>query len=85
MGERVAVEVAEKAREIWLEVLGAPSATAEQTFLDLGGESIAAVRIAARVEDELDVQIDIVALFDDPTLTVFVDHVLDRFRSSTGV
>ncbi|MBM2620131.1 phosphopantetheine-binding protein [Actinoplanes sp. LDG1-06] len=58
---------------IWRDVLGTGDAG---TFLELHGQSISAVRIVARIEDELGLDVDVAVLFDDPDLPAFIDAVL---------
>lgn len=70
MGERVA--------GIWRDVLGVDAGDrVDATFFELQGQSISAVRIAARIEDELGVEIDVAVLFEDPDLAGFVAAVLE--------
>lgn len=71
-------EIERKVTEIWRDVLGARPGQDEATFFELSGQSIAAVRITARVEDELGVLVDIGELFEDPDLPGFVDVVLGK-------
>lgn len=61
--------------QIWCGVLGVPPGEADQTFLDLGGQSISAVLIATRLKDELGVDIEVGDLFDDPTLASLQEQV----------
>ena len=69
-------EIERQVTEIWRDVLGARSDQDDATFFELSGQSIAAVRIAARVEDEVGVQVDIGDLFEDPDLPEFVALVV---------
>jgi len=62
--------------EIWRSVLDMPEGRKDLTFFDLQGQSISAVRIVARVEDELGVAVDVGVLFEDPDLTTFTRTVL---------
>lgn len=62
-----AASVAEQVAAIWKDVLseGEPGAS----FFELGGDSIAAVRLVGLIEDELGVEIEVGDIFeDDPTL-----------------
>ncbi|MDU0292794.1 phosphopantetheine-binding protein [Saccharothrix longispora] len=72
----------EHVAQIWKEVLGAPDAPPEATFFELGGQSISAVRIAARIEEEIGVSVDIGDLFEDPDLTTFIRDVLAKARAT---
>lgn len=68
-------ELADRVARIWRDVLNAHDRSAQATFFDLGGQSIAAVRIAGRVEDELGIQVDVGMLFEDSDLDGFTRHV----------
>ncbi|MFV2104025.1 phosphopantetheine-binding protein [Micromonospora sp. LOL_024] len=66
---------------IWRDVLGVrDDALTDATFLDLQGQSISAVRIAGRIEEELGVEVDAAVLFEDPNLATFVDLVVAGTR-----
>ncbi|MHC0430264.1 phosphopantetheine-binding protein [Streptomyces sp. O3] len=69
---------------IWTDVLGA--AAAEQrdaTFFELSGESIAAVRIVTRIEDEIGAELEVGDLFEeDPTLAALVRLVVERIEDA---
>jgi acyl carrier protein len=69
-------EIERRVTEIWRDVLGARPGQDDATFFELSGQSIAAVRITARVEDELGVLVDVGELFEDPDLPGFVAIVL---------
>jgi acyl carrier protein len=62
--------------EIWTTVLKASTGDGDATFFTLGGESIAAVRLVTRIEDELGVTLDVSEIFeDDPTLAELIAKV----------
>jgi len=67
--------------QIWCGVLGAPPGASEQTFLDLGGQSISAVLIATRLKDELGVDIEVDDLFDDPTLASLQEQIRLKYSA----
>ena len=69
-------EIERRVTAIWRDVLGARPDQDDATFFELSGQSIAAVRITAQVEEEVGVQIDIGDLFEDPDLPAFVALVL---------
>ena len=68
--------------QIWDDVLGAAASRREATFYDLGGQSMSAIRIVTRIEDELGVTVDVTELFDDPDLETLVETVLVRARAA---
>ncbi|MER7764840.1 phosphopantetheine-binding protein [Streptomyces sp. NPDC097619] len=72
--------IEQKVSVIWSEVLGeSVSELEDATFFELSGESIAAVRIVSRIEDELDVQVDVGDIFEeDPTLSALIGIVVAR-------
>lgn len=61
---------------IWQDVLRMPAGRRDATFFELQGQSVSAVRIAARIEDELGIVIDVGILFEDPDLDTFVSKVM---------
>ena len=70
------MNVESKVTEIWTAVLSVRPGHEEETFFELGGESIAAVRLVTRIEDELDVVIDVGDIFeDDPNLAALISTV----------
>jgi acyl carrier protein len=62
--------------EIWRDILGMPEGRHDLTFFELQGQSISAVRIVGRIEDELGVVVDIGILFEDPDLHTFTAAVV---------
>lgn len=71
-------EIERRVTEIWRDVLGARPGQDDATFFELSGQSIAAVRMTARVEDEVGVLVDIGDLFEDPDLPGFIELVLAK-------
>jgi peptidyl carrier protein len=65
---------------IWTDVLGPGSDRPGATFFELNGQSIAAVRIAAAVEEQLGVTLDIGDLFEDPDLATLTRDVQARIE-----
>ncbi|MFC4057208.1 phosphopantetheine-binding protein [Planomonospora corallina] len=71
--------IRKKVEEIWTEVLGVTEGQEDASFFELGGESVTASRIVARVEDELGVWVEVGDIFeDDPTMEEFVRTVAAR-------
>jgi len=69
-GESVAprTPVEEFLAEIWREMLRIPSVGINQRFLDVGGDSLLAARIVARVCQQLDVDLNLLDFLDAPTI-----------------
>jgi acyl carrier protein len=64
---------------IWKEILEMPDGQTQATFFELKGDSISAIRLVSRIEEELDVLLDVGDLFeDDPDLETFVSDVVAR-------
>jgi amino acid adenylation domain-containing protein len=53
---------------IWSEILGAARIGLDDDFFDLGGHSMLAVRMAARVRDTLDIELPLADVFEQPTI-----------------
>ncbi|WP_069170220.1 phosphopantetheine-binding protein [Streptomyces griseus] len=73
-------DIAQQVATIWTEVLGPGSDRPGATFVELNGQSIAAVRIAARVEEQLGITLDIGDLFEDPDLQTLTRGILARIE-----
>ncbi|WP_194913612.1 phosphopantetheine-binding protein [Catenulispora rubra] len=71
-------DIAQRVAAIWTDILGPGSDRAGATFFELNGQSIAAVRIAAAVEEQLGVTLDIGDLFEDPDLETLTRDILAR-------
>ncbi len=54
--------------DIWADVLGVDVVTADQSLFALGGDSLAAMQVAARISAELDVELPLERLLLAPTL-----------------
>ena len=53
--------------EIWREVLDVDRVSAHDSFWDLGGHSLVATRVLARLQDAIGVELPLQALFEHPT------------------
>lgn len=62
--------------EIWTAILGVPEGEEPGTFADMGGDAMAALKIAARVRSELGVPVEPGDLYVHQDLASFVRHVL---------
>lgn len=61
--------------ELWAEVLGCASLRSDANFFMLGGNSIAAVRMMARISELFGVELELREIFETPNLKAFADKV----------
>jgi acyl-CoA synthetase (AMP-forming)/AMP-acid ligase II len=54
--------------DLWCQVLCLPGVGIHQRFLEVGGDSILAAQLAARIDQQLDMQFSLIDLFDHPTI-----------------
>ncbi|MCF8568746.1 amino acid adenylation domain-containing protein [Gordonia sp. HY002] len=64
--------------KLFADLLGLDRASVTESFFDLGGNSLAATRIAARVSDELGVDVKVRDVFDAPSVRELVATVSGR-------
>lgn len=69
-------ETGERVEEIWKSALGLSGGETDATFRELGGRAIAAVRIVARIEDDLGIRVKAGDLYGHPRLDAFTRHVV---------
>jgi len=65
----------ERLAAIWQEILGIDRVARDDDFFHLGGDSLSATRLIARVRHRLKVDIPLRALFETPTLCGFAERV----------
>src|SRR5579864_3677189 len=68
---------------IWQDMLGAESIGPDQNYFDLGGDSILAVQLFIRIEQEFNVKLPLATLFDAPTIQELA-QILQREASASG-
>lgn len=61
---------------IWRDLLGVADVTPDADFFDLGGHSLIAIRMMARIEREMKVMLPLASLFEASTLAAFSDLVV---------
>ncbi|WP_222719952.1 phosphopantetheine-binding protein [Actinokineospora xionganensis] len=77
--------ICQQVEAIWNDVLNVRSGQEEATFFELGGESISAVRLVSRIEDELEILIDVGDIFeDDPTLSALISTVTAKAAETSA-
>jgi aryl carrier-like protein len=78
-------ETEERLCAIWREVLERDDFGVEDDFFDLGGHSLSAMRVLARVRRDFLVDIPIRRLFDNPTIAAFGVDVEKHREAAAGV
>jgi amino acid adenylation domain-containing protein len=72
--------------DLWRQVLGLDRAVGRnESFFELGGNSLSAARVANRLQEELGEAVHVVALFDAPTVAELATHLLRTYgEAATG-
>ncbi len=60
---------------MWTELLGVDDIGEDDNFFDLGGHSLIAIRLMARIHRELEVRLQLATLFDAPTVSALADLI----------
>jgi len=61
--------------EIWSDLLGIERIGADDDFLELGGDSLLAIRLLARLRDRLHVDLTVADLFERPTVQLLAIQI----------
>lgn len=69
-----------KVQLIWNEILGAKYFGRNDNFFEVGGHSLKAVRLASRIEKELEVNFGVADVFAFPTIAAMSDHINTSLR-----
>ncbi|MDQ0599372.1 acyl carrier protein [Streptomyces canus] len=67
--------LADTVTAVWTEVLGIDGIGPDDDFFDLGGDSLVATRLTARLEQRLGTAIDVLTVFDHPTIGELVTEL----------
>ncbi|BBX58802.1 hypothetical protein MSHO_41470 [Mycobacterium shottsii] len=67
---------------IFARVLGLERVGADQSFFDLGGDSLLAMRVVAAVNTALAADLSVLVLFDAPSVAELVPHINKRSAAS---
>ncbi len=70
--------VEEKIAEFWSDLLGVGQPEPDADFFDLGGHSLAAVRLFAKIRKEYATDLPLATLFQAPTLRLLSDMVIKK-------
>ncbi|WP_060479570.1 non-ribosomal peptide synthetase, partial [Pseudomonas monteilii] len=77
-------DVQERVAGIWREVLKVQAVAADDHFLLLGGNSIAATQVTARLAEELAIELSLRTLFEAPTLAEYSARVAAMLGRGAG-
>jgi amino acid adenylation domain-containing protein len=69
--------------EIWAEVLGVPRVGRDDHFFDLGGHSLRAAQVAARVRQRFGIEFTLRALFDGASLADIAQQIQVKLEQTT--
>jgi amino acid adenylation domain-containing protein len=69
---------------VWREVLGVQAVGRHDNFFDLGGHSLNAIRVAARLRDALGVEVAVRMMFDTPTVVELAARLRERGAPKSG-
>lgn len=68
-------EIEELIGGIWQEVLQRDKIGIHENFIGLGGHSLAAIRVTARINRELELDIKLSKIFEHPTIETYAKHI----------
>jgi aryl carrier-like protein len=78
-------QVEKMLHEIWSEVLQTPQLGIDDNFLNVGGNSLQAIRVMARVNENFGLDLTLTSIFEYPTISSFgnfvektIDQLLDQ-------
>jgi acyl transferase domain-containing protein len=77
-------EVEERVAAVWREVLGVAEVGALDSFLELGGDSLLATRLMARLREELAVDLPMDRLFEQPTVAAVAAAAVEARAGRAG-
>ena len=70
--------------EVWAEVLDVDEVPDGAGFFEMGGHSLLAIRVMARLRDRLGVDLALVELFTNPTIEAFAAVVAEQVPEEPG-
>lgn len=68
-------ELEEMIAEIWQEVLKIEQVGVNDSFLALGGHSLSAIRIVSRINEALELPVNVNSVFEKPTIAAFAEYL----------
>lgn len=76
-------EVTTQLTQIWQDMLGVKPIAPDQNYFELGGDSILAVQLFTRIEQQFQIKLPLTTLFDAPTIAQLA-HVLQEEKCVSG-
>jgi acyl carrier protein len=76
--------VEEEVARIWREVLGLEQLSVDDNFFDLGGHSLMATRVLARVQDLFKVELSLLKMFESPTIATMAANIAEAQASASA-
>ena len=73
----------EKVSAIWGRALGVKKINPDDNFFALGGHSLLATQVVARIRSIFDVEVPLVAIFEEPTIAALAARVASA--KATGI
>lgn len=74
-------EIEEALAKIWKEVLKLKQVGAEDDFISLGGHSLAAIRVSARVKEEFHLDVPLNKIFEFQTISSYASYVEETIKA----
>jgi acyl carrier protein len=75
-------EVERELADIWEELIGVGGLGVDDDFFELGGDSLVAVRLVARIRERLGIELDVRALFDCQTIARLAARVREELGTT---
>ncbi|NNE68647.1 MAG: hypothetical protein HKN33_18935 [Pyrinomonadaceae bacterium] len=67
--------------DVWKEVLQLDEIGVDDNFLDLGGQSLEAIRVMARISESVRLDIPLREIFEKPTVRLLAGEIESQIRS----
>jgi acyl carrier protein len=74
----------ERLLPVWREVLSMPNLNADDDFFEVGGHSMLALRLVARINDELELELGLLELYEHASVVELADWVANQTDAHPG-
>ena len=72
---KASTQIEEKVLKVWEFVLERKDISINDNFFSLGGDSLKAISVASKINEILDIELDIIDIFDHPTIALLAQKV----------